>query len=153
MRAYRWTRANLPESTNMNTISEVSNTRPRVLLVDNNPAFTRTARRLLERTAHYHVREENDARRVLETARSFQPDLILLDLIMPDLDGAEIATELGADWRLRRVPIVFVTALVTPEEAKEGRRIDGHRIVAKPVTSRELIRIIEENLPALTAAA
>jgi CheY-like chemotaxis protein len=137
----------------MTTTWELSNTRPRVLVVDNNPDFTRTARRLLERTARYFVREENDPGRVLETARRFQPDLILLDLMMPELDGADVAAELQTDWTLHRVPIVFVTALVTAEEAKEGRRIDGHRVVAKPVSSFELVRIIEENLRGWGAAA
>jgi two-component system OmpR family response regulator len=137
----------------MTTTWKLNNTRPRVLVVDNNPAFTRTARRLLERSARYVVQEENDPLRVLKTARGFQPDLILLDMMMPELDGATLATELQADWMLRRVPIVFLTALITPEEAKEGRRIDGHRVIAKPVNSFELVRIIEENLPRWSAAA
>jgi len=45
------------------------------------------------------------------------------------------------------VPIVFVTALITPEEARDGRRIEGHRVVAKPTNSSELINVVEENLP------
>ena len=75
----------------MSTTFELSGTRPRILVVDNNQSFTRTARRLLQLTGRYLVREENDPRRVLETALGFQPDLILLDLIMPELDGAEVA--------------------------------------------------------------
>src|SRR5438309_10403914 len=89
----------------------------------------------------------NDPRRALETPRSFKPDLVLVDLIMPQADGLEVATQLEADWALHEVPIVFVTALITPEEARAGRRIDGHRIVAKPVRSSDLLRIVEENLP------
>lgn len=136
----------------MSTICELSNTRPRVLVVDNNKHFTRSARFLLQRTGRYVVREVNDARRALETARSFKPDLILLDVLMPELDGAEVAAELESDWQLHRVPIVFLTALVTQEEAREGRRIGGHHVLAKPISAAKLIRAVEEHLPALAAA-
>jgi DNA-binding response OmpR family regulator len=97
------------------------------------------------------VCEESDARRALETARSFRPDLILLDLIMPEADGIEIAAELNADWMLHCVPIVFVTALITREEARDVRRIEGHRVLAKPMSTSELIKVVEENLPCCAA--
>ncbi len=118
----------------MSGIFKPGNTKPRVLIVDNNPEFTFRAHLFLQHTGRY-------------------PDLILLDLIMPELDGAEVAAQLGADWTLRRVPIVFLTALITPEEARHVRRIDGHRLVAKPVSSPDLVRIIEESLPSWRAAA
>lgn len=94
----------------------------------------------------------NDPRRALETARSFKPDLVLVDLIMPQADGSEVAAQLEADWALHGVPIVFVTTLITRVEARDGRRIDGHRIVAKPVRISDLFRIVEENLPSYAEA-
>ena len=66
--------------------------------------------------------------------------------------GAELATQIGADWVLHHVPIVFVTALITSEEASDGRRIDGHSISAKPHTAAELLRVVEENLPCCAEA-
>jgi CheY-like chemotaxis protein len=98
------------------------------------------------------VCEENDARRALETARSFQPDFILLDLIMPEADGTEVEAEITSDWMLHDVPIVFVTSLITPEEARNARRINGHRISAKPHTAAELLRVVEESLPCCAEA-
>src|SRR5947207_15415478 len=136
----------------MNTTAESRNSNSRVLIVDDNSEFTHRVSELLEDTHHYVVREENDPRRALETARSFHPDLILLDLIMPQADGTEVAAQITSDWMLHSVPIVFVTALITPEEARDGRRIDGHRIAAKPHTAAELIRLIEENLPCCAQA-
>ena len=131
----------------MSTTFEPTNSESRVLIIDNNRQFTRSARLLLQYTRQYVVCEENDARRALETARSFKPDLILLDLIMPEANGVEIAAELNSDWMLHCVPIVFVTGLITREEARDVRRIEGHRVVAKPMTSSELIKAVEENLP------
>lgn len=136
----------------MNNTFEPGKTKARVLIVDNNPDFARRAHLLLQRTGRYVVWEETDPRRVLETARAFQPDLVLLDLIMPELDGAEVAAQLETDWTLHRVPIVFLTALITPEEARHVRRVEGHRLVAKPVNTSELIRVVEENLPSSTEA-
>jgi DNA-binding response OmpR family regulator len=77
----------------------------------------------------------------------FHPDLILLDLIMPEADGTEVAAQIESDWMLHSVPIVFVTALITREEARDGRRIEGHRIIPKPGHASELIKVVEENLP------
>ena len=136
----------------MNTTFEPSSSKSRVLIIDNNRQFTRSARLLLQHAGRYVACEENDARRALETARSFKPDLVLLDLIMPQVDGPEVATELESDWMLHGVPIVFLTALITREEASDGRRVEGHRIVAKPVSGSELIQIVEENLPRCAAA-
>ena len=127
------------------------NDQSRILIVDNSSKFTRSARLLLEQTGNYVACAVNDPRRALETARSFKPDLVLVDLIMPQADGSEVAAQLEADWALHEVPIVFVTALITPEEARGGRRINGHRVVPKPTRGLDLIRVIEENLPRCSA--
>src|SRR5437016_3148688 len=131
----------------MNTTAESSNSNSRVLIVDDNSEFTHRVSELLQNTHHYVVCEENDPRRALETARSFKPDLVVVDLIMPQADGLEVATQLEADWALHEVPIVFVTGLITREEARDGRRIEGHRVVPKPGHSLDLIKLVEESLP------
>jgi CheY-like chemotaxis protein len=124
-----------------------SNSKSRILIVDDNSRFARGARLVLEQTGNYVACSVNDPRRALETARSFKPDLVVVDLIMPQADGTEVAAQFEADWALHGVPIVFVTALITLEEARDGRRINGHRVVAKPARGFDLIRVIEENLP------
>src|SRR3979490_2548716 len=90
----------------------------RILIVDNNAQFADRVRLLLEATGNYIACGVNDPRRALETARSFKPDLLVIDLIMPQADGLEVAAQLEADWALHAGPIVFMTALITPEEAQ-----------------------------------
>jgi len=124
----------------------------RILIVDDNPRFSHSARLILQESGQYVVCEENDAASAVETARSFRPDLILLDLVMPQLDGAEVAAQVESDWALHGVPIVFVTGLVTRDEARNGQRIDGHRVVSKPVSSFDLLGAVEESLPCRAAA-
>jgi CheY-like chemotaxis protein len=119
----------------------------RILIIDNNRQFTHSAHSILQHAAQYVVCDINDPRRALEAARSFKPDLVLVDLFMPQEDGIDVAVELEADRALRDVAIVFMTALITREEASDGRRVNGHRLVAKPRSSSDLLRIVEENLP------
>jgi CheY-like chemotaxis protein len=101
---------------------------------------------LLERSGPYHVLEENDATAAHETARSFKPDLILLDVLMPKLDGAEVLQQMQADHELQKTPIIFQTALVTKAEATSGLHIQGHSVIAKPINIPELIDAIEQHL-------
>src|SRR5437899_10737244 len=115
----------------VNTTAESSNSNSPVLMLDANSRFARSAQLFLEHTRNYFACAVNDPRRALETARSFKPDLVVVDLIMPQADGLEVATQLEADWALHEVPIVFVTTLITPKEARDGRRINGHRVVPK----------------------
>ena len=128
------------------------NEKPRILIVDNNSHFARTARLLLDQSGKYVACPVIDPRRALETARSFKPDLVLVDPIMPQQDGAEVAAQLEADWALHGVPIVFLTSLITAEEAKDGRRVYGHRILPKPTSSSALFELVEQNLPCCTEA-
>jgi CheY-like chemotaxis protein len=124
-----------------------SNEKPRILIVDNNSQFARSARLLLDQSGKYAACTVIDPRRALEAGRSFKPDLVLVDLIMPQAEGLEVAAQLEADWALHGVPIVFLTSLITAEEAKDGRRVYGHRILPKPTSSSELIELVEQNLP------
>ena len=75
-----------------------NNNRSRILIVDDNPRFSHSARLILQQSGQYVVCEENDAAGAVETARSFRPDLTLLDLIMPGVDGAEVAAQIESDW-------------------------------------------------------
>ena len=75
-----------------------NNNKPRILIVDDNPRFSHSARLILQQSGQYVVWGENDAAGAVETARSFRPDLTLLDLIMPGVDGAEVAAQIESDW-------------------------------------------------------
>src|SRR5258705_6292802 len=95
------------------TTAKRDTNKPRILIVDDNPRFSHSARLILQESGQYVVCEENEAASAVETARSFRPDLILLDLVMAQLDGAEVAAQVASDWALLSVPTVFVTWLVT----------------------------------------
>ena len=123
----------------------------RILIVDDDRESTRLVKILLEKTGRYLVHEENDAARAHQTAQNFRPDLVLLDIVMPETDGGEVAAQIQADPDLQGTPIIFLTALVTKAEAKTGLRIQGHPFLAKPISIPELVEGIERVLPAHVA--
>ena len=125
--------------------------KPCILIVDDNHDFTRAAKLALEKSGRYFVSEENDATKAHQTAQSLKPDLILLDVAMPEKDGGEVVARIQSDPALHRTPIVFLTALITKAEARPGLRIQGHPFLAKPISIPDLITGIEENLPAHAA--
>src|SRR5712675_3063454 len=94
------------------------NRKRRVLIVDNDRESTRLVKILLERTGRYLVLEENDATKAHQSAQNFRPDLILLDIVMPETDGGEVAARIEADYELHNTPMIFLTAFVTRAEAK-----------------------------------
>ena len=71
--------------------------KPCILIIDNNRDFTDSTRLALERTGRYVVSEENDARKAHQTAQNVKPDLILLDIAMPETDGGEVAARIQSD--------------------------------------------------------
>ena len=119
----------------------------RILIVDDDANSTHLVKILLEKSGPYLVLEENDPTKADQTAHNFKPDVILLDIIMPKMDGGELATQIEADRELHDTPIIFLTALVTHSEANSGLHVQGHPLVAKPISIPELIDAIEKHLP------
>ncbi|HMC27480.1 MAG TPA: response regulator [Verrucomicrobiae bacterium] len=118
----------------------------RILIIDDEPGFTRMVKLNLEKTGFFEVREENKATYAIAAAREFKPDLILLDVIMPSMDGGDIAAHVKADKHLRGIPVVFLTATVSQREAGEaGLNSGGALFLAKPVSVENLIKCINEN--------
>jgi len=119
----------------------------RLLLIDDEAAFTRIAKLHLEASGAYEVRVENDGSRALEVAREFCPDLILLDVIMPDVDGGDVGGLIRRDEALSHVPVVYLTAAVSHQELRgESGTIGGRVFIAKPASHRTLLAVIEREL-------
>lgn len=120
----------------------------KILIVDDEVSITRLLKLNLEKSGIYVVRDENLGAKCLPAAREFKPDLILLDVMMPDLDGGTVASMLKADPILRDIPIVFLTAVVKKEEVKaRDGLIGGFPYIAKPLNMKGVTSVIEANLP------
>ena len=78
------------------------------------------------------VVEAENGREALELARRERPDLVLLDVMMPDVDGWTVARELAADDRTRDIPIVFLTARAEAADKRMGQQLGGVGYLVKP---------------------
>ncbi len=121
-------------------------TRRRILLVDDEVSLTRALALYLTENGNCDVRVENEGSRAVAAAREFEPDLIFLDILMPDTDGGTVASEIQADPLLRGTPVVFLTALVSRDETGgTPKRIGGYPFLAKPVHPEVVLAYIHEH--------
>ncbi|MDO8482712.1 MAG: response regulator [bacterium] len=119
----------------------------RILVVDDKASDTSLVKQYLERTNEYVVREENNSEAALAAAEEFQPHLILLDVMMPGIDGGDLVTCFQKSQKLKAVPIVFLTAFVTKRQVEEaGGEIGGFPFLAKPVVLEELRACLKHHL-------
>ena len=119
----------------------------RILTVDDDIQSTRMIKLALERTGRYAVMAVNDSTRTLEAAHEFKPDVILLDICMPRVEGVEVAFQIRADPELQDTPVVFLTSVVSEQEAvRDGATGGGFHFVAKPARLSRLITCIEKSL-------
>ncbi len=118
----------------------------RVLLIDDEPSFTRMLKLSLERRG-FEVMVENNGAYAHTVARDFLPNFIFLDVIMPDVDGGDVAAKILSDPNLKDVPIVFLTAGVSKETTRvKGNVIGRQTYLAKPITVDDVVRCIETKL-------
>jgi CheY-like chemotaxis protein len=119
----------------------------KLLVVDDEPALTRMVKLNLDRTGRFEVHTENRGSVAVDAARALQPDLILLDVMMPDTSGDEVAAAIDQDPQLKGTPYIFLTALVTRDEVDGNQGdIGGRLFLAKPVRLPEMLAMIDRVL-------
>ncbi|MEK7882436.1 response regulator [Methyloversatilis sp. NSM2] len=106
--------------------------RQTVLCVDDEPSNLQVLKQILQ--GDYRLLFARDGRRAIELAQVERPDLILLDVMMPDMDGHAVCRTLKADERLARVPVIFVTALSDVEDEARGLELGAVDYICKPVS-------------------
>ncbi len=123
-----------------------SETKKRVFIVDDESGFTHLLKLTLERTGRFTVKEENDGTKAWLAAREFMPDIIFLDVVMPKIDGGDVAKQMTSDPMLQHVPIIFLTAIVSEKEG--GHMIGGFPFISKPVSLQAITECIDKHLRA-----
>lgn len=124
----------------------------KILIVDDDVSLSHLVQAMLAKTRLYEVQVENRSRQALSVVKAFQPDLILLDVDMPGLDGGDVARQIRADPSVSATPIIFFTSLISQSEAGQGL-VDrgGDNFLAKPIDAPVLIRSIESLLNPVAA--
>jgi len=118
-----------------------------ILIVDDEEDFCHFVKLNLEQTGRYEVLTANSGADGISIANRNQPDLILLDIIMPNMTGTQVAEMLRNDKATRNIPIIFVTAIVKRGEVGAmDYQFGGNYFVFKPVKLDELLHEIETML-------
>lgn len=120
--------------------------KPTVLLIDDEPQLRQLMRLALG--AEYDILEAGDGTAGLSLAQEQHPDLILLDLRMPGLDGLSVLRKLKAHAQTAAMPVIIVSALGETEILMEGQRSGAADHLIKPFDVNELRRVVHRHLPA-----
>ncbi|MBL9216288.1 MAG: response regulator transcription factor [Opitutaceae bacterium] len=117
----------------------------KILVVDDEPDVTELVAYHLKAKG-FHVEAVNDATASISKARTYQPDLIILDIMMPHLSGIQICRILRSDSKLSKTPIIFLTAKAEPHDRIEGLESGADDYVGKPFSPKELVLRVESVL-------
>ena len=116
-----------------------------IFLVDDNPGNLSLLAGIL-RAAGFRVRVANTGKRALTMIRAQVPELVMLDITMPEVDGYEVCRELKVDEATRDIPVIFISALDEPLDKVKAFRTGGVDYVTKPFQAEEVVARVESQL-------
>lgn len=114
---------------------------PSVLIVDDEP-MTRNLLRLMLERAGFTILEAEDGLKALEVVAESSPDVLLLDVMMPNMDGITVCETLRAQAETAVLPIILLSARTSPEAVRMGLEAGANEYLGKPVSRDELIQTI-----------
>lgn len=121
------------------------NTHQSVLIVDDEP-MARTLLRLMLVRAGFHVSEAEDGFDALEKIRKNQPDVILLDVMMPGMDGFAVCEKLRSESATAELPIIMLSAKTDLDSINKGLRAGATIYLTKPISPEELTQHVRDAL-------
>ena len=108
-----------------------------ILIIDDDPSTTRLLEVLLRREG-YNIQSENLSRNAIQSSKNFAPNLIILDLMMPGIDGMTVCRDMKGDPELEDIPIIMFSAVNQPEVKDEARDAGINEYITKPIHPNEL---------------
>jgi putative two-component system response regulator len=120
------------------------NERPTVLVVDDTPANLSLLNNLLKE--QYRIKVASNGIKALELAAAAPPDMVLLDIMMPEMDGYEVCLRLKADPRTERIPVIFLTAKNSVEDEERGLLMGAVDFIHKPISPPIVLARIKTHL-------
>jgi two-component system, cell cycle response regulator DivK len=118
----------------------------RILAIDDNKDILALVVTILQRHGGYEVISTTSGSEGLRLARAEKPDVVILDIEMPDMSGDQVSTFLSQDPATSDIPVIFLTGLVDKTQIKDARRRDKRFVIAKPVTVDELLAVVKKAL-------
>ncbi len=119
----------------------------RILIVDDEPNIVLALELLMKREG-YEIQSVDDGQKAFDAVREFRPDLIILDIMMPKMDGYEVCQRIRADASLKDISIIMLTAKGREVEREKGLALGADYYITKPFSTREVMLRIKEILSA-----
>lgn len=116
----------------------------RILHVEDVPSIQVITRIALEKLGGFEVLSCPSGQAALEQVRDFAPDLILLDVMLPNMDGIELVRQLGQLLDLQQTPVVFLTGHLQPERSQELRQLGVRQVLSKPFDPLQLAAQLQQ---------
>lgn len=117
----------------------------KVLVIDDEEDFCFLTKKDLEATGHFEVSVCNHAAEAIQETKRIHPDVILLDIMMPEISGTEIAAKFKKDVATRDIPVIFLTALLSGEDTEEKRKVfEPWYAISKAIKIDELVTLINQ---------
>jgi DNA-binding response OmpR family regulator len=118
----------------------------KILIIDDDKNFASFVKKGLEVRGGFEVLICSDCRNGAELAKKVRPGLILLDVMMPGMDGPDVAAQLRDDPETEQIPLIFLTSAVTEEEVRGKNAIGGWQYLPKPVDINKLLETVNKFL-------
>ncbi len=117
----------------------------KILVVDDEPTIVRLMEFILARQGHEMIVAVN-GEEALQKIKTHQPDLVLLDIMMPRIDGYEVAQRLRADPQTAELPIIMLSAKAQDEDIRRGVEVGVDEYITKPFTPDHLVQVVSQHL-------
>lgn len=119
----------------------------KVLIIDDEENFCKLLKKNIEQGGEFEVYTSTSGEEGIKLAKEVKPDLILLDVVMPGMDGGDVISSIQNDEEIGDIPVVFLTAIVREEEVScQPNFFKGYSFLAKTVTVGELMSCIKKNI-------
>ncbi len=119
----------------------------KILIIDDEEDFCKLVKKNIEQTGEFVVYIATNGEDGIGLVKEINPALVLLDIVMPGMDGAEVAAQIRDDESIQDTPIVFLTAMVRGDESDtQASFTKGYSLLSKTATVKELIACIKENI-------
>ncbi len=106
-----------------------------ILIIDDEANFARMTKIFLEGKGDYDVTYETESVKAVETTKATKPDLVLLDLVMPELDGGDVLARFNEDPVLKSIPVLFITSMVSQDDTSDNSLVQSGENIMIPKTS------------------
>lgn len=114
-----------------------------IVIVDDDVDTSQMVKMILEKAGLYEVSVCNRGSQAFEMIRDTRPELVLLDIVMPDADGTEIAERIRKDSSLALTQVIFMTSLVAQQELPKNSLIGGYPFISKPISGEKLLQRVQ----------